>query len=570
MELLGYANQLRIVAAFLVPATFASLSQAQNTFVNQALARGVNYTVGSNNSFIGQGVALADLNGNGHLDIIALGANSGVVGIFQNNGSGQFTNRSAQSGIPPTTWVTSVTAIDFDGDGDLDLHLVRAGHPDRLYRNDGNFSFTDVSVASGLNSGGYGIGANWADYDGDGWLDVYLCNRTGTEGNFIENQLFRNNGNGTFTDVTVQLGVQATGDPTLLALWFDFDNDGDPDLYLGTDKGFDSPFTNRLYRNNGDGTFTEITQQANMEANLDCMGFAVGDISGNGFQDVYMTNLPPGNLLMLNNGDGTFSDATAAAELEVFALGWATGFFDYDNDTDLDLFVCNEMAPNRLFRNNGSFPFTDVTPTSGLGELATSYTFAYGDIDGDGDLDMIVSNINQPLRVFINTVGQDNHWIKLNVVGYGPNTKAIGAVVRLTANNISQMREVFSGGNYLSQNQTVLHFGLGPFTLATQTIEVRWPNSNVRRTLTGYPANQTWNIYPPSRLGDVNNDGVISTSEIEQAIHVMQALGGGELQPGHEIFDINGDCRVTLIDILAMTKRLQSASGSNSPAVRTP
>jgi hypothetical protein len=566
---MGYVTRRHAVSAITLLCGLSIAADAQNVYSNQALSRGINYTVGTNQTNIGNGVALADLNNDGHLDVIVTGANSGVVGVYQNNGTGQFTNRTSLTGIPTTTMISSVTAADYDADGDLDLHLTRSGFTDRLYRNDGNFAFTDVSAAAGLDNPGWGMGATWADFDGDGWIDVYVSNRTGTISNFVENALYRNNGDGTFTDVAAALGVIALDDPTLLALWFDMDNDSDPDLYLGTDKGSGDILFNRLYRNDG-GTFTDITFAAGMEAYIDCMGFAVGDLSGNGYQDIYMTNIPEGNMLMLNNGDETFTDHAAAAGVEVFLTGWGTAFFDYDNDTDLDLFVVNEFASNFLFRNNGSFPFTDMSPTSGLAEVATTYCFAYGDVDNDGDLDLLVANVGQPVRLFINTQGQDNRWIKLDVVGRGNNTEAIGAVVRLTANNITQMREVFGGGNYKSQNQTVLHFGLGAFTLATQMIEVRWPNSNVRRTLTGYPSNQTWTIYPPARLGDSNNNGIIELAEVQDAISAMQHLAGAELEPGMEIYDMTGDCRITLHDIIAMLKKVNPATGPSAPAAPQP
>ena len=539
----------------------AGKASAEEPFSNQALARGINYQLGFNAAQWGSGVAFVDLDNDGDADFVATGASSGLIAIYQNDGAGHFTVRSG-TGITPSTSVSSVAAGDYDGDGDEDLHITRGpGLTDLLYRNDGGFTFTNVSAAAGIASDGSGMASCWGDYNGDGWLDLYVSYRTGHVNNWEENRLYRNNGDGTFTDVALQVGAQSTGDPTLVATFFDYDRDGDADLYLGTDKGSHSAYINHLLRNDG-GLFTDVTEQTGTAAHVDCMGIAYGDIDHNGFADLFVTNVPPGHVLLMANGDGTYTDRAADAGVQVFRTGWSCMFLDYNNDTFEDLFVVHESFENKLYQNSGTFPLTDVSAAMGINDAGISYISAAADVDLDGDLDIVSTSEFAPLRLFINNEGDNHNWTRLKIMGAGHNTQAIGAQVFLTQNGLTQFREVRAGCNYKADNERQVQFGLGDNPTVIERIEVRWPNSTVRRTLRNYPPDRHWTVWHPTRLGDADGNGTIDLADIQLAIAVMNAHGGAPIDPGEEIFDMDGDCDVDINDIASMSARYSRPGGS--------
>jgi ASPIC/UnbV protein/VCBS repeat protein len=552
------------IAAPLVCILFTSAT-AEEPFTEEAVARGLTYTVDMNMDQFGSGIAFIDLDGDLDADLIVTGSATGLVAVYENDGTGNFIDRTATAAIPASTGISSVSAGDYDGDGDEDLHITRTtGMTDLLYRNDGGFSFTDVSAAAGIDADGSGFASCWGDYNADGNLDIYVAYRTGHNGNWEENRLFRNNGDGTFTDVAAAVGAQRTGDPTLVVSFFDYDNDGDADLYLGTDKGSGPDYTNHLLRNDA-GTFTDVTAFSGTEANVDCMGIAYGDIDHNGYADLFVTNTPPGHVLLMANGNGTFADESAAAGVQLFQIGWGAMFFDYNNDTYEDLYVAQMNATNALFSYNGTFPMTDVSAVMAMDEPGTSFVFAAADIDLDGDLDLAVATAMAPLRLFINQEGDNRHWVRLKVMGKGSNTQAIGARAMLSNLGTTQRREVRAGMNYKSDNERLLHFGLGDApTTNIDRIEVRWPNSTVRRVLRGYLADNTWTVYHPSQLGDPDNSGTIDPDEIQQAVQIYLANNGGEIDPGQEIFDFDGDCDVDWNDIVSMLAQYSAPGGSLS------
>ncbi|MFI4896248.1 MAG: FG-GAP repeat domain-containing protein, partial [Phycisphaerales bacterium JB059] len=255
-------------------------------FSEEAVSRGIVWEVTNATLQNGAGLGLIDLDNDGDPDLVAMGQ-GGAVGVWENDGTGHFTSRAAGSGMPTLVRPSGLSAADYDNDGDLDIHLTDFLGVDHLMRNDGNFTFTDVAAAAGVDSGGFGYGGAWGDYDGDGWVDLYVPNRTQTHSSPILNHLYRNNGDGTFTDMAVALGVTDGEAPSLVAAFLDYDRDGDADLYLGNDKGSNSSWTNHLYRNEGDGTFTDVTAMSGTEANVDCMGIAWGDFDRNGWMDIY-------------------------------------------------------------------------------------------------------------------------------------------------------------------------------------------------------------------------------------------------------------------------------------------
>lgn len=533
--------------------TTSSSAASPLSFTNEALARGVNFRAGFNHAQVGAGTMLADLDGDGDLDILLAGGQFGNFGLFENDGTGRFTDRSLTSGFTPMV-ASGLSAGDYDNDGDLDIHVPGWFAPSRLYRNNGDMTFTEVGAQAGVDLNAPSMAASWGDYNRDGWLDLYATVRTFTDNVEIENRLYRNNGDGTFTDVAADLGVQAPGDPSCLPAFFDYDRDGDDDIYIGTDKGsMTSPLMlhNKLYRNNGDGTFYNATYEAGVEAWIFCMGIAVGDLNFDGYFDMYLTNIMQGNILYMHNGDDTYSDQTAAAGMQSNRVGWGTVFADFDNDTHLDTYVCNIQGANRLYRGSPAWPLIDEAPQAGVDVIWDVYCMSVGDIDNDGDLDMLVGNTNRRVNLFINH-SQDtasNRWVRLNIAGLETNKFSVGTCVEVTAKGVTQTREVRSGVNYKSHDEYTLHYGLGD-AAKISLIEVFFAHGE-RRALYGAPTNHTWIIHPATRLGDPNGDGVIDEDEIRQAM-ALRTGPGGQIAPGQEIFDMDGDFDIDAYDIAMM------------------
>ncbi len=490
------------VAALVVPVLCADVEviAGQNSFSEESVSRGVTYTIAPDqllqqNDPFGRGVAFVDLDNDDDVDLVALGRADGVVGVFENDGLGNFTDRSASVAIPVSADYSGVTAADYDADGDLDLFFSVFLGNNVLMRNDGAFQFVDQSVASGLNGPGAGMGCAWGDVNGDGWVDLFVPNRTGALGDTNPNLMYLNNQDGTFTQVGETLGVTQGMDPSLIVAFVDIDRDRDADLYLGNDKGSGPTWQNHLFENQGDGTFVEITDETNTAAEVDCMGIAISDLTHNGWQDIYLTNIFTGNLLLLNPGNGPFIDFSESGGVESFAIGWSTFFIDFDNDTWDELYVTNTLAANRLYNYDNSWPATQIAVPMGVADPANSYCSAFADIDGDGDQDIVVSSAGSNLRLLINNEGETRNWIRLRIGGTWPNTYAVGTQVELCIDGDCQMREIFNGSNYKSQNEFVVHFGLGDATQADQILIV-WPDgANLR--LFDVPANSVYEIASP-------------------------------------------------------------------------
>lgn len=528
----------------------ATASADQSPFTNEAIARGINYTPFFAGAFgvdqpFGGGAAFVDLDNDGDPDLVAVGAVTGVVGIYENNGSGYFTNRSAKSGAPLVTKGSGVCAADFDRDGDLDVFISGWKQANVLLRNDGNFTFVDVALTAGVRDVSSATGgSSWGDYDLDGWIDLYTCN-------YVEpNKLYRNNGNGTFTNVVAALGVDPPWPLSLQSAFVDIDRDGDSDLYVASDKGSSCAsqptHRNYLYRNDG-GVFTEIGNVAGAGACADAMCIAIGDLDKNRYLDFYITNIVLGNVLLMNQGDNTYIDQATAAGVVSNAFAWGSEFFDFDNDGNLDLYVCNQHTNNRLFYNTGVWPCLNVAAPLAVDDAGQSFGILSADVDNDGDLDLLLHNHNSPLRLFMNHEGEKRNWAKFSVVGVGPSRFAIGTRIDVRNGSTWQMREVLGGHNYKTQNSIVQHFGLNNETVMDEIV-VTWPGGAISRTLTNYAANATWRLIPPSKLGDATGDLLRTHDDFLQLLACFTGPNPGSLIVGCEQFDYDGDADVDVYD----------------------
>jgi len=526
--------------------TFNDITQkAGITFISQS-SREKKYIAESMNG----GVAWFDYDNDGLLDIYLV--NSYTVegalakrphppaALYRNRGDGTFEDQAVKAGVADPGWAMGVSVADYNNDGFDDLYVTCLG-PNKLYRNRGNGTFEDVTEKAGVGDPHWSMGATWGDYDRDGYLDLFVPNYVDFKLNDLPpfgkesgclyrgvpvqcgprglpasgDTLYHNNGNGTFTDVSVKAGVE---DSLKLygvgATWTDLDDDGWPDLIVANDAT-----TNYAYRNNHDGTFTDeglllgmaVDENGKEHAN---MGPVFGDYDRDGLLDLIFTNFSDEyNLLFHRNPDGTFTDVsreTKTAEASIPMVGWGVKFFDYDNDGWLDIFIANGhvypqiegavtggMYRQRklLYKNlrNGTFEEIAASMGKALMEPAVGRGSAFGDYDEDGDIDIMVNQLDGPSMLLRNDGGSKaGNWISLKLVGTKSNRNAVGAKVWLKVGSLIQVDEVRSGDSYLSHSDWRLHFGLGSATSVDEVV-IRWPSGS-NETLAKLPVNRTVKI----------------------------------------------------------------------------
>ena len=448
--------------------------------------------------------------------------------LYRNNGDGTFTDVAIAAGVADTGYGMGCAVGDYDNDGFPDLYVTNFG-ANVFFRNNGDGTFTDVTTQTGTGDTRWGTSCAFVDYDNNGFLDLYVTNyvkyaiesdqvcmdkgvRVYCDPRLYEGELdilYRNNGDGTFTDVTESAGFSGATGRGLAIAWGDYDDDGDMDVYIVNDAD-----QNFLYRNNGDGTFTDVSLTAGVGFGEDVdaengMGADFGDYDNNGYLDLVVTNFQDQtNTLYHNEGGGLFSDVSYTSKIGTISLpylAWGVSFCDYDNDGYQDLFIANGHLhenvqafnpigfyeqPNLLFRNNRDGTFEEVGTDSGSGMHLekVSRGFAYSDYDNDGDLDLFVTNLKGTPDLLENR-GNQNTWLTLKLTGTHSNRDAIGAQVKVTTGNLTQIREVRSGSSYLSQSDMRLHFGVGKHRRVDR-VEIRWP-SGLQEQLEGVEANQS-------------------------------------------------------------------------------
>jgi len=474
------------------------------------------------------GVALFDYDNDGDLDLYMV--NSLTVDLvkskgktksdlYRNDGNGKFTEVGEKAGVSDIGWGMGVAVGDYNNDGFEDIYVTCLG-PDHLLKNNGNGTFTDVTAQAGVNDPRWSTGAAFIDYDNDGDLDLFVTNYVDFDINNLPefgqgktctyksipvqcgprglkgagDSLFRNNGDGTFTDVSKQAGVaDANGYYGLGVLTGDFDDDGLIDIFVANDS---TP--NFHYRNKGDGTFEEIGFSAGTAVNENgseqgSMGVTAGDYDHDGKLDIFITNFADEyNTLYHNDGKNSFTDLSYAAKVAATSLpyvGWGTKFFDYDNDGWVDLFVANGHVypqlpgykqPRLLHRNNRDSTFSEVSADFGavLTENRVSRGVAFGDIDNDGDVDLLIADLDGPPQLLRNDGANANNSILIKAIGVKSNRSGIGARVTIVSGDLTQTDQVRSGDSYMSQSDLRLHFGLEKRS-KVDSIQVRWPSGTV-------------------------------------------------------------------------------------------
>ena len=500
----------------------------------------------------GCGCAFIDYDNDGWMDLFILtgtrleGAPYGTTNrLYKNNRDGTFTDVTEKAGLKAVGWACGVCVGDYDNDGFEDLFCTYFGQ-NKLYRNNGNGSFTDVTKEAGLwnEQPRWGAGCTFVDYNRDGHLDLFVSNYLrfsfehapdpGENNNcnwkglpvlcgprglpMGRHSLYRNNGDGSFTDVTQQSGIAAANTSYgMTAIGVDLDEDGWPDIYVASDS---TP--SLLYMNNHDGTFREEGVQRGVALSDDGaeqagMGVGVGDYNLDGHIDLFKTHFADdANGLYHNDGKGNFDDATRTARVgvETRYICWGAGILDLDNDGYPDLFMTAgnvypeierklpqyaNKNPRIVFRNLGNGTFEELVEQAGLGVAAAhcSRGCAFGDFDNDGDLDILIVNLNEPPSLLRNDVTGSNHWLKVKLMGTKSNRSAIGARVLVRYAGKVQAQEVLSQSSYYSANDPRLHFGLGRERFPD--LEVRWPSGSVEK-FRRLPTNQVITIKEGSGL----------------------------------------------------------------------
>ncbi len=436
--------------------------------------------------------------------------------LYRNEGNNVFVNVTEEAGVGDASYGMGCVMGDYDNDGYMDIYCSNFGK-DKLYRNQGDGTFTDVTEEAGLGDSRLGAGACFGDYNADGYLDLFVanylefpldqpspCSRMGVPmycdpSTFdmyepYKASFYINNGDGTFTDFTEESGIGSFAGRGMGVASTDYDNDGDTDIYVANDVDL-----NFLYANHGDGTFEEVGLFAGIAYDRHgheqgSMGCDFGDYNGDGWFDLIVTSYQhQQNTLYRNNQDGSFEDVTISAgvlEGSLKYVSWSTFFFDYDNDADMDLFIANGhlqdrieeidesttyLEPNQLFRNNGDGSFEDVSEESGPGfeVLQSTRGGGIGDLDNDGDVDIVLSNSRARPTLLINEGPGDRHWINIKLQGVKSNRDGIGARVEVDAGGKTQVNEVRAGSGYQSHYDVRLHFGLDEAAMIDE-IRVDW------------------------------------------------------------------------------------------------
>lgn len=526
------------------------------TYVDVTDAAGIRFqhSSGTRSSLLpedmGSGVGFADIDNDGNIDLYivnlpgAFKQDGNSVGsptanvLYRNNGDGTFTDITKTAGVGHQGYGMGCVFADYDGDGNIDLYVTNYG-ANVLYRNNGDGTFRDVTGTAGVGCELWSTGAAFADVDGDTDLDLYVCNYVTYDLEALEqmkeeslqsgkpvpsalnphvfepqdNVFYRNNGDGTFTDVTAEAGVAAPGGRSMQAIFSDFDADNDLDLYVANDTS-----VNYTYRNDGSGVFTDVSAESWAADFRGSMGLAAGDYDSDGDVDLFMTHwVDEENALYRNllKEEGAaehirFVDESYTAmlaEASIKEIGWGTALFDYDNDGDLDIFVTNGSTfqelkrpqvliaqRDALFRNEGDGTFTDVSGITGIAVLPirVGRGATFGDYDNDGDVDIfIVNNYARP-TLLRNDGGNRNNWLHVQLIGTNANRNAVGAKIQVKTTNQTQIREVYAGDSYMSFNSFIAEFGVGSAT-QVESVQVIWSNGDTQ-TLHNVPTNQRLRI----------------------------------------------------------------------------
>jgi len=496
---------------------FSNLSNAQLAFEDVATQVGVNYSYGD--SEYGGGVSFADFNNDGWDDITYATEDGAQIYFFENN-NGVF-NLVTLNGISNTYKTKQVIWIDYDNDGDKDLFVTAIEGVNEFYRNDGGMNFTNISSTIGFfQTDLFTYGTSFGDIDNDGDLDAFISNRTSTEQN-QRNYLYRND-EGTFVDITQSSGIPIEDEEgnensqlSFCTMFFDYNKDGFQDIYLANDK---TDNINRLYKNLGNGTFEDVSVASGSGIAVNAMTTTLGDYNNDGWFDIYITNTQSsqagnGNVLLKNNGDGTFTNVAEETGTTFNSLAWGAVFLDADNDTLLDLYVSGgydgsigSFLSAAFYHQQNDETFVIPQNIGFENDTRKSFSNAIGDINNDGKPDIIVCNDTENNFLWENKTTNTNNWLKVKLEGVTTNRDGIGNTIEIFINGRSQYRYTLAGEGYISQNSYHEFFGLGEAT-EVDYVKVTWTGTNTEDIIYDVNANQSITIK--------EGNGVLTSDDIQ-------------------------------------------------------
>lgn len=554
----------RFIPAAVIVLAAVAVGQSPVAFTDATSNAGITWQHNDIGNFMGAGGAFMDYDGDGWSDILLVGG-TGDPALYRNLGNGTFnevTQGAGLLGLPvaPGT-VMGATCGDYDGDGDPDLYLSVNG-PNLLLRNDGG-SFVDVTAQAGVGDPQWSTGAAFGDYDGDGDMDLYVGDYVAVP-NFpfhqpFPNVLYRNEGNGTFTDVTSITGVAGAG-CTLAVSWSDYDDDGDPDLMVGNDFGaYVQP--NRLYRNDGPAagggwSFTDVSAASNFDVGIFCMGITAGDYDHDQDLDYYFSNLGR-NVLLRNDGAAGFTDVTdqlgaawtfdPTSPME-FATSWSVGFHDFDQDGWVDLYVSNGHVPAVPSLANGTGTpngllrwdpvagtFQDLWQQAGVGDPQFGRGSSFADYDRDGDIDVLQFNTDGAPVLYRNDSPQQGNYLRVRPIGRASNPDGCGTRVEVEALGVTLIREANPNYGFEASSEPAVHFGLNALT-EVERLSLRWPSGRTH-SLHHVPAGlelpamePVLTVHPSSSApASVSGGNTWTAQVVVENHHSTQAVSGGTM-----------------------------------------
>lgn len=482
---------------------------------------------------LGGGVAFFDFDQDGW-DDLTLATGAGLPIRFFKNTNGFFTE--VDLGINNTFETKMVQWVDFDNDGDYDFFVTANLDHNQLYENDGQMNFTDITVQAGLYiEDHFTFGSSWGDFNNDGWLDVFVISHLEIfDGD--SSLLYQNNGDGTFTEVSESAGILQDSFLSFCAAFFDYDKDGWQDIYVANDR---DP-VNHMYHNNGDGTFTETGLATGTDFSIDAMSTTIDDANNDGWLDIYVTNTGAGNLFLENNGDGTFTDKAHLNGTLMESVAWGAVFLDGENNGFKDLYVSAMVDDPLVALTSAYYKYDGVglysIPTnSGLyDDHAVSFGNAIGDINSDGFPDIAVINYD-PNEMFLyqNESAPTNNWLKVKLQGVTSNRQGIGSWIEISVNGERQYNYTLCGEGYLGQNSAYEFFGIGAAT-EIDYVKVNWL-SGAEDFIINPTINTHMTIVEGSTLGlqDYENTAELriypNPSDGILNVHVTEALLGSTM-----------------------------------------
>ncbi|RNC79800.1 MAG: T9SS C-terminal target domain-containing protein [Winogradskyella sp.] len=486
--------------------SFTLLVKGQTLFEDEALTRGIDATTNCDGN--GLGISFADFDNDGLDDITVPTRNNEGLKFYKNFG-GIFVEQQLLT--PAILYPTrSVSWVDYDNDGDRDLFVVSDSDGNKLFNQASDGTFSDVTISSGLFTDNvFTFSVTWGDINNDGCLDLFFSNRT--TNTLFPNFLFQNNCDGTFSNISSSAGISSDSRLTFGASFFDFNNDGFQDIYLINDK----VTANRLYKNDGDGTFTDVSASTGAGITIDAMSVTIDDYNSDGFLDIYITNTDiqypnrvAGNVLLQNVNGTSFSDVSSSSSTDLQGWCWGANFLDAENDADLDLYVSclyvSETDPDSYgFYENQTSGFSQPTNIGFLNNDLSSYGTAIGDADNNGMVDILVVNdANNLPNLWMNKTNTTNNYLSVSLNGTTSNKDGIGSRIEISINGEKQYRYLINGESYISQNSFTEYFGVGAATIVDY-VKVTWL-SGVVDILNNVSVNQKINITEGSTLSTAN------------------------------------------------------------------